>query len=93
MPFVTFLGDVREAAARSALELQAGTVGQLLVALGPAISPAFAGLLIGGVALQPDVEVLVNGRNIEFLQRLETPLQPADQVTIFYSGVRGFPGG
>jgi molybdopterin converting factor small subunit len=39
------------------------------------------------------VEVLVNGRNVEFLAGLDTPLGPRDQVTVFCSGVRGFPGG
>jgi molybdopterin converting factor small subunit len=43
--------------------------------------------------LQPDIEILVNGRNTEFLKGLDTSLRPTDQVTIFYSGLRGFPGG
>jgi molybdopterin converting factor small subunit len=57
------------------------------------VSPIFAGLLFKNGVIQPDVEVLVNGRNIEFLKMLDTSLRPTDQVTIFYSGVRGFPGG
>jgi molybdopterin converting factor small subunit len=65
----------------------------LLAALPGAVGSAFAGLLFNDGVLQPDIEVLVNGRNIEFLRRLDTPLSSADQVTIFYSGVRGFPGG
>jgi molybdopterin converting factor small subunit len=93
MPMVTFLGDVRKVAGRSRVDVQAETVGQLLAAIGEAIGPGFARVLSTGVTLQPDVEVLVNGRNIEFLKMLETPLHPTDQITIFYSGVRGFPGG
>ena len=93
MPVVTFLGDLRKAAGRSTLDLEAGSVSGLLAALGNAISVQFASLLFNDGALQPDVEVLVNGRNIEFLQGLETDLGPTDRVTIFYSGVRGFPGG
>ena len=93
MAVVEFLGDLRKAAGRSTLDLEAGSVSGLLAALGNAISVQFASLLFNDGALQPDVEVLVNGRNIEFLQGLETDLGPTDQVTIFYSGVRGFPGG
>ena len=93
MPIVTFLGDVRKAAGRSTVEIEAETVARLLAAMGPVIGPGFAGLLYRDGALQPDVEVLVNGRNIEFMQGLDTALRPADQITIFYSGVRGFPGG
>ena len=93
MPLVTFLGDVRAAAGRASLEIQADTVAALLSDIGRAVGPAFAGLLIGEGGLQPDVEVLVNGRNVEFLAGLDTRLAPADRITVFYSGVRGFPGG
>jgi len=93
MAAVTFLGDVRKAAGRSAVELEAETVAELLAALGGAVGPSFAGQLVRDGALLPDVEVLVNGRNIQFLRGVETELAPTDQVTIFYSGVRGFPGG
>ncbi len=93
MPVVTFLGEVRRAAGRTTVDVKADSVTELLAALGDAVSPPFAGLLFKDGALQPDVEVLVNGRNIEFLRVLDTPLGPADSVTIFYSGVRGFPGG
>jgi len=93
MPVVTFLGDLRRAAGRATVEVKADSVRDLLTALGQAVTPGFAGLLFKNGTLQPDVEVLLNGRNIQFLQMLDTPLEPADQVTIFYSGVRGFPGG
>ncbi len=93
MPIVTLLGDVRRAAGRSTVEIEAETVTRLLAAMGSAVGPAFAGLLSRDGALQPDVEVLVNGRNIEFMQGLDTALRPSDQITIFYSAVRGFPGG
>jgi molybdopterin converting factor small subunit len=93
MPVVSFLGDVRRAAGRSTVEVEGDTVTGVLAALAAGVSPAFAALLVSEEALQPDVEVLVNGRNIEFMQRLDTPVRAEDQVTIFYSGVRGFPGG
>ncbi len=93
MPLVTFLGEVRKAAGQATLDVEAESVRGLLTALYQAISSAFARLLFKNGVLQPDVEVLVNGRNIEFLKMLDTSLRPTDQVTIFYSGVRGFPGG
>ena len=93
MAVVTFLGEVRRVAGQATLDLEAESVRGLLTALYQAISPAFARLLCKNGVLQPDVEVLLNGRNIEFLKMLDTSLRPTDQVTIFYSGVRGFPGG
>ena len=93
MPLVTFLGEVRKAAGQATVDVEADSVRGLLAALCQAVSPAFATLLFKDGALQPDVEILVNGRNIQFLNLFETPLRATDQVTIFYSGVRGFPGG
>ncbi|MBC7341807.1 MAG: MoaD/ThiS family protein [Clostridia bacterium] len=33
-------------------------------------------------SFQPDITVLVNGRNIQFLQGMATPLNPDDEVTL-----------
>lgn len=93
MPLVTFLGEVRKAAGRTTVAIEADTVATLLAGLERAVGPALASLLSGEGDLWPDVEVLVNGRNIEFLAGLDTRLGPTDHVTVFYSGVRGFPGG
>jgi molybdopterin converting factor small subunit len=93
MPLVTFLGDVRRAAGRATVEIDADTVAALLSGIERAVGPEFAAVLWSEEGLQPDVEVLVNGRNVEFLAGLNTRLGPTDQVTIFHSGVRGFPGG
>ncbi len=43
--------------------------------------------------LNRDIEVLVNGRNIAFLQDLDTAVGSEDRVTIFLHGARGYPGG
>ncbi len=93
MAVVTLLGVVRRAAGRTTVDVKGDSVKALLAALGDAVSPAFGSLLFKEGVLQPDVDALVNGRNIEFLQMLDTALGSADQVTIFYSGVRGYPGG
>jgi molybdopterin converting factor small subunit len=43
--------------------------------------------------LNRDIEVLVNGRNIAFLDGLDTSLAETDRVTVFLHGARGYPGG
>ena len=40
-----------------------------------------------------DLRVLVNGRNIVFLDGLDTRLGADDTVTLHLSGARGYPGG
>ncbi len=43
--------------------------------------------------LNQDIEVLVNGRNIAFLDQLCTAVTDEDRITIFLHGARGYPGG
>ena len=40
-----------------------------------------------------DLRVLVNGRAIQFLDGRATKLSPDDVVTVYYIGIRGWPGG
>ena len=40
-----------------------------------------------------DLRVLVNGRAIAFLDGVETALAAEDVMSVFYTGIRGFPGG
>lgn len=40
-----------------------------------------------------DLRVLVNGRAIAFLKGTETALAAKDVMSVFYTGIRGFPGG
>lgn len=56
-------------------------------------SPLPQGLLFPDGDLNRDIEVLVNGRNIAFLDGLETALDDSDRVTVFLHGARGYPGG
>ncbi len=93
MPEVRFLGEIRKAAGMATFGIDAGTVEELLEQLRRVMSPRFQEFLFEARALQQDVEVLVNGRNITFLDGLKTALAPFDQVTLFINGVRGFPGG
>lgn len=93
MAEVRFLGAIRKAAGLATFGIDAGTVGQLLEALRQVMSPAFQEFLFEEGGLRRDVEVLVNGRNITFLDGLKTALDPFDQVTLLVNGVRGVPGG
>lgn len=93
MPEVRFLGEIRKAAGMATFGVDAGTVEELLEQLRRLMGPIFQEFLFEGEQLQQDVEVLVNGRNISFLDGIKTALAPFDQVTLFINGVRGFPGG
>jgi molybdopterin converting factor small subunit len=93
MAHVILLGGLRRVAGRARVAVEADTVGSLLASLEMAIGREGGAALCRDGGLQPDVEVLVNGRHIQFLAGLGTPLGPEDQVTIFQSGLRGFPGG
>ena len=87
MPKVTLLAGLRRFGA-SAPQVDAADVRSALAAAGLPDSLVFA-----GQELNPDLEVLVNGRNIAFLAGLDTPLGRDDRVTVFLHGARGYPGG
>jgi molybdopterin converting factor small subunit len=56
-------------------------------------APVPAAILFPDGQLNRDIEVLVNGRNIAFLNGLDTYVTGDDRVTIFLHGARGYPGG
>jgi molybdopterin converting factor small subunit len=68
--------------------VQGATVADVLRA-----TPVPAALLFPDGELNRDIEILLNGRNVAFLQGLETPLAADDRVTVFLHGARGYPGG
>jgi molybdopterin converting factor small subunit len=77
------------------LTLSADSVGDLLEALvaeSPDRERAAQAILPEGV-LHQDLQVLVNGRNIELLEGAATRLCDADTVTLHHVGARGYPGG
>lgn len=97
MAEVRLLAGLRETlgGGQRRLQLAAGSVAELLEAL-VAASPdrERAGqALLPGAALHPDLQVLVNGRNIELLDGVATPLSDADTVVLHHVGARGYPGG
>ena len=56
-------------------------------------SPVPAAILFPDGQLNRDIEVLLNGRNVAFLNGLDTHVAADDRVTIFLHGARGYPGG
>ncbi|MGE5578170.1 MAG: MoaD family protein [Syntrophothermus sp.] len=80
---VVLLNFLRRAAGEGRVELEAATAGELLVALAARYGEAFRReLLTPEGDLKAGIAILVNGRNVSFLQGLATPLDPRDKVTI-----------
>jgi len=92
MAEVRFLGAIRKAAGMATFGIDAETVEELLEKLGGLMGPAFQEFVFQAGGLQQDVEIVVNGRNISFLDGSKTALTPFDQVTLSIKGLRGFPG-
>jgi len=97
MAEVRLLAGLRETVGggRRRLYLSARSVGDLLAALvehSPVPDAARRALLPDG-APHPDLQVLVNGRNIDLLDGVETRLAESDAVALHHVGARGYPGG
>lgn len=93
---VKYLGKLRELASVAEENINQSRVQALLVELSNGNRTELRKLLfVDGdrSELNDDVEVLVNGRNIKFLDGMATSLGREDRVTLLYHGVRGFPGG
>ena len=93
MATLRFLGRLRQAAGTDVLEVAAATVADALGMATGRLGASFAVMVFPGGELDPDIEILVNGRNMGFSGGLGTKLGPADEVTLFRHGARGFPGG
>ncbi|QGP92762.1 ThiS family protein [Neomoorella glycerini] len=80
---VELLSFLQRAAGESRVEVEAATVDELLAALISRYGETFRReLMTPGGKLKPGIAILVNGRNINFLQGPATPLSPRDKVTI-----------
>ncbi len=78
------------------LHVEGAHVGELLLALCARGGRGLAARLFadeGREALHRDLRVLVNGRDVRFLDGLDTPLGADDAVTLHETGARSFPGG
>ena len=96
MTTVKYLGKLRELTGVAEENISQPQVQALLVELSNGSRTELRELIFvdGDESdLNEDVEVLVNGRNIKFLDGMATSLDKEDRVTLLYHGVRGFPGG
>ena len=93
MAEVRFLGAIRKVAGVATFGIDAATVEEFLETLRGLMGPAFQEFVFQAGELQQDVEIVVNGRSISFLDRSKTTLTPFDQVTLSIKGLRGFPSG
>jgi len=80
------------------LSMEADHMRELLVELCSRGGKELAQRLFGradaeGGGLHPDLRVLVNGRDVRFLEGLDTLLRASDRVTLHQTGARSFPGG
>ena len=80
---VELFSFLRQAAGTSEINIQARDVRALLELLSDVYGEEFKKLILEtDVTLKEGVNVLVNGRNILFLEGLETVLNPEDTVTL-----------
>jgi molybdopterin synthase sulfur carrier subunit len=87
---VELLGLTRRAAGLAHLELEGATVGALVQRLLEAY-PDLRPHLLDGDGIRRDVCILVNGRNIKYLEGEATLLDDADTITIFRQVAGGAP--
>ena len=59
------------------------TLGPLLEALAARYGRAFRRAVFAGDELSPEIIILVNGRNVVYSGRLDTPLAADDEVSVF----------
>jgi sulfur-carrier protein len=59
------------------------TLRELLTALAARYGARFRDAAFAGVELNPEIIILVNGRNVLYLRGLDTPLTRDDEVSIF----------
>lgn len=80
---VELLSFLQRAAGESRVDIEATTIEQLLAALISRYGETFRReLMTPDGKLKTGIAILVNGRNINFLQGLNTSLVPGDKVTI-----------
>jgi len=87
---IEFLGLTRQAAGLVHLELAGATVADVLQRL-LASNPELKSHLFDGGRLRPDICILVNGRNIRYLDGEATSLDDDDTITIFRQVAGGAP--
>jgi len=79
---IKLFGGLRQQAGSAELEGAGATIREALEAI-CADNEALCTAIFNGQVLQPHVRVMVNGRDCELSQGLETPVSANDQIAIF----------
>ncbi len=96
MATVVFLGKLRSVTGTATDEIEASGVGQALEEITDKFGGELSELIYtegNGNEPSGDIYILVNGKNIDFINGTDTDLKPEDRITILYHGARGYPGG
>jgi sulfur-carrier protein len=82
---VKYFATIRTYAGESVRRLAESpqTLRDLLDLLSARYGMAFRRAVLEGDQLSPQIIILVNGRNVLYLQKLDTPLSADDEVSIF----------
>ena len=83
---VKFFSSFRDRAGKASVEVEAGTAGELLDSLLESHGQLKGSLIKdtdSGRKIKSGVTVMVNGRNVKFLDGLDTELEDGDTVAIF----------
>lgn len=83
MPLVKLFGNLRQLAGAKRLSLSGTTVREMLETLCGDNTALRDAIFQGNGSLQPHVRVVVNGRDSELGQGLDSPLKETDEVAIF----------
>ena len=82
MPVVKLFATFRQAGGAKSVGVQGGTVGDALQDLCRQ-RPALREKLFADDAVRPLVLISLNGRHIEHINGLDTPLQEEDEIALF----------
>ena len=79
---VKLFANIREFTKTKELEVDSGTVGDILKKLTEKF-PGFEKIILDGEKIKPYVNIFLNGKNVLDLDGLETELRVNDEVAIF----------
>jgi molybdopterin synthase sulfur carrier subunit len=82
MTVVKLYGNLRDFVAAPVTDVTGDTVRAVLMALSVE-NDALRDAIFNGDVLLPHVRVMIDGRDIELAEGLDTPLQGAEQIAIF----------
>jgi len=82
MPTIRLFAELRRFTGASEVTVQGSTVGEALNALSQSLGDAVREKLLPDGRLPQELIVLLNGRNVQFLGGLDTPVAETDRIAI-----------